>query len=108
MKAKLGVGISLTQSHKGNVLFGASREFVGYDTSNTVIGLREVLANAVHLVPGLKKLNIIRTMAGLRPYPPDSKPLIGYVKAVRASSWRQAMRETESALLPPQESWWRT
>lgn len=79
MKAKLGVGISLTQSHKGNVLFGATREFVGYDTSNTYEGLREVLANAVHLVPGLKKLNIIRTMGGLRPYSPDSKPLIGYV-----------------------------
>ncbi len=81
-KAKLGVGISLTQSFKGNVLFGASREFVGYDASNTLEGLREVLANATHLVPGLKRLNIIRTMGGLRPYPPDSKPLIGYVKGL--------------------------
>ena len=81
-KAKLGVGISLTQSFKGNVLFGASREFVGYDTSNTLEGLKEVMANATHLVPGLKRLNIIRTMGGLRPYPPDSKPLIGYVKGL--------------------------
>lgn len=81
-KAKLGVGISLTQSFKGNVLFGASREFVGYDTSNTLEGLREVLDNATHLVPGLKRLNIIRTMGGLRPYSPDSKPLIGYVKGL--------------------------
>lgn len=79
MKAKLGVGISLTQSFKGNVLFGATREFAGYDTSNTCQGLREALSNAVHLVPGLNNLNVIRTMAGLRPYPPDSKPLIGYV-----------------------------
>lgn len=80
MKAKLGVGISLTQSAKGNVMFGASREFVGFDCSNTIEGLREVLANAVHLVPGLKQLNIIRTMSGLRPYTPDSKPLIGYTE----------------------------
>lgn len=82
MKSKLGVGISLTQSEKGNVMFGASREFVGFDCSNTIEGLREVLANATHLVPGLKKLNIIRTMSGLRPYTPDSKPLIGYVDGI--------------------------
>lgn len=82
MKAKLGVGISLTQSEKGNVLFGASREFVGYNTDNSVVGLREVMANAIHLVPGLKKLNIIRTMGGIRPYTPDSKPLIGYVDGI--------------------------
>lgn len=82
MKAKLGVGLSFTQSKKGNVMFGATREFVGYDTSNTVIGLREVLANATHLVPALKQLNIIRTISGLRPYTPDSKPLIGYIKGL--------------------------
>lgn len=81
--SRLGVGISLTQSRKGNVLFGSTREFSGYHTENTYEGLREVLANAVHLVPGLKNLNIIRTMAGLRPYSPDSKPLIGYVKELK-------------------------
>lgn len=82
MKAKLGVGLCLTQSEKGNVMFGATREFVGYDVSNTVEGLSTILGNAVHLVPGLKKLNIIRTMGGLRPYTPDSRPLIGYVEGV--------------------------
>lgn len=81
-KARLGVGISLTQSEKGNVMFGASREFVGFDCSNTIEGLKAVLDNAVHLVPGLKNLNIIRTMSGLRPYTPDGKPLIGYVDGV--------------------------
>ncbi len=82
MKAKLGVGLCLTQSVKGNVMFGATREFVDFDLSNTIDGLREVLANAAHLVPGVKDLNIIRTMSGLRPYTPDSKPLIGYVDGV--------------------------
>lgn len=33
-------------------------------------------------MPAVKKLNLIRTMSGLRPYSPDSKPLIGYVKGV--------------------------
>lgn len=80
--ARLGVGISLTQSRKGNILFGATREFVGYDTANTYEGLQEVLANAVRLMPGLRGMKIIRTMGGVRPYPPDSKPLIGFVKEV--------------------------
>lgn len=83
MKAKLGVGISFTQSEKGNVMFGATREYVGFDTAVTIDGLREVLANAVHLIPGLKQLNIIRTMSGLRPRTPDGKPLIGYVNGVK-------------------------
>ena len=63
-------------------MFGATREFVGYDVSNTVDGLSTILSNAVHLVPGLKNLNIIRTMGGLRPYTPDGRPLIGYVDGV--------------------------
>lgn len=99
-KAKLGVGLSLTQSHKGNVLFGATREFEGFDTGNSVEGLREVLANAVHLVPGLKKLNIIRTMGGLRPYSPDSKPLIGYVKG-REGFFMAAGHEGDGISLAP-------
>lgn len=80
LKAKLGVGIALTQSHKGNILFGGTREFVGYNTENSVDGLAEAARNAIHLVPGLKNMKLIRTMGGVRPYPPDSKPLIGYVR----------------------------
>lgn len=99
-KAKLGVGLSLTQSHKGNVLFGATREFEGFDTGNSVEGLRQVLDNAVHLVPGLKDLNIIRTMGGLRPWSPDSKPLIGYVKG-REGFFMAAGHEGDGISLAP-------
>lgn len=79
LKAKLGVGIALTQSHKGNILFGGTREFVGYDTQNSVEGIMEAAKNAIHLVPGLRHMKLIRLMGGVRPYPPDSKPLIGFV-----------------------------
>lgn len=82
MAAALGVGFCMTQSHKGNILFGSTREFVGYDTRNTYEGLREVLTNAVRLVPGLCNKRVIRAMGGVRPYPPDSKPLIGFVNGV--------------------------
>ncbi|KJS86998.1 MAG: FAD-dependent oxidoreductase [Peptococcaceae bacterium BICA1-8] len=76
---KLGVGLSLSQTKKGNILIGATREFVGYDTRNTRVGIREVLKNAVRLIPTLKDINIIRTIAGLRPYTPDGLPLLGSI-----------------------------
>lgn len=82
LKARLGVGIALTQSHKGNILFGGTREFVGYDTQNSVDGIMEAAKNAIHLVPGLRHMKLIRLMGGVRPYPPDSKPLIGYVNGL--------------------------
>jgi sarcosine oxidase subunit beta len=79
---QLGVGLSLSQTEKGNILIGGTREFVGYDTGNTLDGIEEILKNAARLVPGLKKVNIIRAMAGLRPYTPDGLPLIGYLPGV--------------------------
>lgn len=79
---QLGVGLALSQTEKGNILIGATREFVGYDLSNTREGIREVLKNASRLVPGLKDINFIRVMSGVRPYTPDGLPLIGYVQSI--------------------------
>jgi sarcosine oxidase subunit beta len=79
---QLGVGLALSQSKKGNILIGATREFVGYDTGVTYDGIKEILKNAARLVPPLKDLNIIRVMAGLRPYTPDGLPLIGWFEGL--------------------------
>jgi len=79
---QLGVGLALSQTKKGDILIGATREFVEYDLRNTREGVREVLKNATRLVPGLKNINIIRAMAGLRPYTPDGLPLIGFVNGL--------------------------
>lgn len=79
---KLGVGLSLSQTQKGNILIGATREFVGYNTDVTRTGLKEILKNATRLVPGLKGMNIIRMFAGLRPYTPDGLPIIGPVEGI--------------------------
>ena len=76
---RLGVGLSLSQTQKGNILIGGTREFVGYDVRNTHDGIQAVLKNAARLVPGLGSIHIIRTMGGLRPYTPDGLPMIGYV-----------------------------
>jgi sarcosine oxidase subunit beta len=79
---QLGVGLALTQGARGEILIGATREFVDYDLTNTREGIREILKNATRIVPGLKDFNIIRIMAGLRPYTPDGLPLVGYVKGL--------------------------
>ena len=76
---QLGVGLSLSQTQKGNIFIGGTREFVGYDVGNTHEGIQTILKNAVRFVPGLGPIHIIRTMGGLRPYTPDGLPLIGYV-----------------------------
>jgi len=76
---QLGVGLSLSQTQKGNILIGATREFVGYDVRNTHEGIQAILKNAIRLVPGLGSIHIIRTMGGVRPYTPDGLPLVGYV-----------------------------
>lgn len=79
---QLGVGLAVSQTEKGNILIGATREFVGYDRQNTREGIREILKNAVRLMPGLKGINFIRVMSGLRPYTPDGLPLVGYASGL--------------------------
>ena len=76
---QLGVGLALSQSKKGNILIGATREFAGYDTRVSYDGMKEILKNAARLAPPLKEMNLIRVMAGLRPYTPDGLPLIGWI-----------------------------
>jgi glycine/D-amino acid oxidase-like deaminating enzyme len=76
---QLGVGLSLSQTQKGNILIGGTREFVGYDVGNTHEAIATVLKNAIRLVPGLGPIHIIRTMGGVRPYTPDGLPVVGYV-----------------------------
>jgi sarcosine oxidase subunit beta len=82
LAVRLGVGLSLTQTRRGGILIGATREFAGYDLRNTREAIREILKNAGRLVPGLGDLHVIRVMAGLRPYTPDGLPLVGFVKGM--------------------------
>ncbi|MBS4021000.1 MAG: FAD-binding oxidoreductase [Dethiobacter sp.] len=79
---KMGVGLSLSQTKKGNIFIGATREFVGYNSHVTREGLKEILKYTTRLMPGLKDINMIRSFAGLRPYTPDGLPIIGPVKGL--------------------------
>jgi glycine/D-amino acid oxidase-like deaminating enzyme len=61
----------------GQILIGSSREFAGFDREVNRERLAQIAARAGRLVPGLPRLRIIRTYAGLRPWTPDGLPLIG-------------------------------
>ncbi|MCG8620168.1 MAG: FAD-binding oxidoreductase [Desulfobacterales bacterium] len=75
-----GQGISIEQTDNGNLLLGSTREFAGFDTSNTIEGIRSIIRQTSVVLPAVKTMDIIRTFAGLRPYTPDGLPLLGPVR----------------------------
>ena len=79
---RAGEGISMEQTANGNLLLGSTREFAGFNTRNTVTGIKKIISQTARLVPALKTCQVIRTFAGLRPYTPDGLPLLGPVKAL--------------------------
>ncbi|MDT8379923.1 MAG: FAD-binding oxidoreductase [Desulfotignum sp.] len=76
---KAGQGISMEQTENGNLLLGSSREFVGFDTGNTLGAIRKIITEAAARLPALASFQIIRTFAGLRPWTPDGLPILGPV-----------------------------
>jgi sarcosine oxidase subunit beta len=79
LAARGGMGFSLEQSDSGNILIGSSREFVGFDRRTTFNGIRTIASRIVPVVPALKRVPVIRTFGGLRPYTPDGLPILGKV-----------------------------
>lgn len=76
-RAELGISFVLEQTRPGNFLIGSSRDFAGYDRSTTHRTMAGLAHRAVRFVPALKDVRIIRHFAGLRPYTPDHRPIIG-------------------------------
>ena len=76
-------GVSIDQTQNGNLLLGATREFVGYDKRTTVEGLTQIASRAVRILPDLKHTHLIRAFAGLRPYTPDGLPILGKVEKIK-------------------------
>jgi glycine/D-amino acid oxidase-like deaminating enzyme len=75
-------GISIDQTYNGNVLLGTTREFVGFDTHTTYIGIKNIATHNARIMPQLKNIHIIRAFAGLRPYTPDGLPILGKVEGI--------------------------
>ena len=52
------------------------------DKHNTYDGIHTIANNVLRVIPGIKKLRIIRAFAGLRPYTPDGLPILGRVESI--------------------------
>ena len=63
----------------GRVLAGSTEEDVGFDKRTTAEAIRDLLAFAVSIVPGLASAELERCWAGLRPGSPDGLPFLGQV-----------------------------
>jgi len=61
----------------GQLVVGATRELVGYDTSHTAGGLAWLLSSAIRIVPALEDAPIVEQWVGFRPLSADGVPLIG-------------------------------
>ena len=62
-----------------HIVAGATRETgAGFDYRVTASGQAEVLAEALHVAPGIASATIIETRIGFRPVGPDIRPLIGH------------------------------
>ena len=70
-------GVSVEQTEAGSFLLGSTREFVGFETGTTPQGIASILARAASVLPSLRKLSVIRSYAGLRPYCDHGHPIIG-------------------------------
>ena len=77
---RLGVGLIVEQTRSGGLLFGSTREFVGFDRHNSLEGMQAVAEHIFKLMPRLGKVNVIRSFAGLRPRTPDGMPILGPVE----------------------------
>ena len=61
----------------GRVVIGATVEEMGFDTRVTAGGVHELLRESYRALPDVAELELVETIAGLRPGTPDNAPLIG-------------------------------
>ena len=61
----------------GRLIVGATTEERGFDTAVTAGGVHELLREAYRLLPDVAEMELVESMAGLRPGTPDNLPLIG-------------------------------
>jgi glycine oxidase len=61
----------------GHLVIGATTEELGFDTRVTAGGVHEILREAYRALPEIAELELVETIAGLRPATPDNLPMIG-------------------------------
>jgi glycine oxidase len=61
----------------GRVVIGATVEEQGFDTTVTAGAVYTLLREAWEILPGIAELELVETVAGLRPGSPDNAPMMG-------------------------------
>jgi glycine oxidase len=61
----------------GRLIAGATTEERGFEETVTAGGVHELLREAYRLLPDVAEMELVESMAGLRPGTPDNLPLIG-------------------------------
>ncbi len=74
---RIGHGFTCETLPTGQHIIGSSRRFVGFDRTVPPDVLAIILASAIAHLPGLADCTILRAFAGLRPFVPDNRPLLG-------------------------------
>jgi glycine oxidase len=69
--------VYLVPRSDGRLIVGATTEERGFDSTVTAGGVHELLREAYRLLPDVAEMELIGSMAGLRPGTPDNLPLIG-------------------------------
>ncbi len=76
----------------GCIVVGATRERgTGWGDHTTAAGVREVLDEALGVVPGLAHATIVDMRVDIRPATPDNLPVLGGSPPLRMSPWRRDM-----------------
>jgi glycine oxidase len=69
--------VYLVPRSDGRLIVGATTEERGFDATVTAGGVHELLREAYRLLPDVAEMELVESMAGLRPGTPDNLPLIG-------------------------------
>lgn len=72
----------IAQKDNGELYIGSTTEEKGYDTSCSYNAIYDLCKGAIRCLPMLKKVNIKRTWAGLRPGTPDELPILGPIDGI--------------------------
>lgn len=74
---RLGHGFVLETTATGQCVIGSTRTFSGFDRTSSAEGVGAIVSEAIRRVPSLARAQMLRSFAGLRPFVPDKKPIIG-------------------------------
>ena len=76
------VACVIEHTKSGPMLFGSSREFIGFDGNEQMAAVTGIAARAVRFFPALAGVQIVRCYTGFRPYTEDHLPILGACEAV--------------------------